>query len=455
MSKYPSDTFCIYPWVHLQIETTGDIQPCCNAISRADIDTNQVKTMNVNYDKIGDVWNSEFFKTLRKEMLTGIEPKICENCFHTEKLGNISIRTDALYNDKYFNNIFENISSQILKSKEADGYTELKPVSVDIRLGNLCNLKCRMCNSASSSQINDENKIVGEEVAGPHPRTKYWDSRFTVQDDALFEWPTKKTFWEDFNKNTPDLNKIYFVGGEPTLQEEHYKLLKYLIATDKAKNITLQYNINCTNVQDRFIKLISEFKEVTVSLSIDGIGKLNNYIRHPSNWDSIEANINRLIYETKPNVRLMITPTLQALNALNFIDIFEWFIEKQTVLEKNPSIISHLDGHESSKLLMFLNIAFVPDHASFYAIPVNVRAQYINNNKERIDQLLETSSHLAISKIDGTSSSFKTNVQKYINFMRDTHEAGTDKFIDYTKILDNHRNENLFDVLPEYKQYFL
>ena len=57
MSKYPSDTFCILPWVHLQIETTGDIQPCCNAISRADIDTNQVKTMNVNYDKIGDIWN--------------------------------------------------------------------------------------------------------------------------------------------------------------------------------------------------------------------------------------------------------------------------------------------------------------------------------------------------------------------------------------------------------------
>ena len=83
--------------MHLQIETTGDIQPCCNAISRADIDTNQVKTMNVNYDKIGDVWNSEFFKTIRKEMLTGIEPKICENCFRTEKLGNISMRTDELY----------------------------------------------------------------------------------------------------------------------------------------------------------------------------------------------------------------------------------------------------------------------------------------------------------------------------------------------------------------------
>ncbi len=64
----------------------------------------------------------------------------------------------------------------------------------------------------------------------------------------------KKTFWEDFNKNTPDLNKIYFVGGEPTLQEEHYKLLKYLIATDKAKNITLQYNINCTKCSRQIYK---------------------------------------------------------------------------------------------------------------------------------------------------------------------------------------------------------
>jgi MoaA/NifB/PqqE/SkfB family radical SAM enzyme len=437
--------------MHLQIETTGDIQPCCNTISRADINPKQTKTMNVNYDKIGDVWNSEFFKTLRKEMLSGVEPKICKNCFHTERLGNRSMRTDALFHDDYYNNVFKNISSQILKSKKTDGYTELKPTSIDIRLGNLCNLKCRMCNSASSSQLNDENKILSK---------THTDNRFVVHDDALFDWPTRKSFWKDFNKNTPDLNKIYFVGGEPTLQEEHYKLLERLILTNKAKNIILQYNINCTNVQNRFIKLVNEFKQVTISLSIDGIGKLNNYIRHPSKWNNIEANVDRLIYETKSNVRLLLTPTLQALNALNFIDIFEWFIEKQIALEKDPSIIFRRrpddtpGWYEEPKMDIFLNIAFVPEHASFYAIPISIRTQYINNNKERIAQLLETLSHLLISKMDSNNVRLKMGIQKYISFMLEKHEASTTEFINYTKILDKHRNESLFDVLPEYKQHF-
>ena len=46
----------------------------------------------------------------------------------------------------------------------------------------------------------------------------------------------------------PDLEEVYFAGGEPFIQEGHYKMLTLLIESGYAKNIHISYNTNLSYI---------------------------------------------------------------------------------------------------------------------------------------------------------------------------------------------------------------
>ena len=77
----------------------------------------------------------------------------------------------------------------------------------------------------------------------------------------------------------------------------HYKLLDAMIEIGEAKNIKIIYISNMTKLQWQGCKVIDyvkQFKAVEVSWSVEGYGKWNDYMRHPSDWNEIVANIAEL-----------------------------------------------------------------------------------------------------------------------------------------------------------------
>ena len=135
-----SDSFCILPWMHIATNSSGNYRYCCNSTPGKNfIHDENGKEYKIHRTKPEVVWNSPDYKKIRRQMLNGEKPKVCVRCWREEAIGVKSARMS--YNDQYRAHIQEAISST-----SEDGEAPLKGVYVDLRLGNLCNLKCRMCN---------------------------------------------------------------------------------------------------------------------------------------------------------------------------------------------------------------------------------------------------------------------------------------------------------------------
>jgi sulfatase maturation enzyme AslB (radical SAM superfamily) len=195
---------------------------------------------------------------------------------------------------------------------------------LDLRLGNLCNLKCRMCSPWNSSQIAKEHldlqnrdkeyKLVWDKSFGRFNK-EFLDVQQLFEEDIL---------WDQIIDLIPKLHKVYMTGGEPTLIENNFKFMQECINQGR-KDIVLFFNTNCTNVNKKFTSLIEQFNTVYINASIDGIGGMNDYIRAPSKWSQVSANIEKLAQ--MPNVQLGITPTVQVYNAFDLVNILDWVDE--------------------------------------------------------------------------------------------------------------------------------
>ena len=250
MSK--SNTFCINQFYQFMVKTNGTSGVCCNLTSK-----NEEILGNVNDTSIKDIWNSEFYKTLRLQLLNGEKPDVCTKCWKEEDEGLDSVRITS-------NREFELVDADIDLDKcvEDGGQLEINPGFLDLRLGNLCNLKCRSCSSDQSSQIQKENLKLEKKYANLPVMHMFG----TNKNDTMFDWINDDNFWEELQDILPSVNLIYFVGGEPTLHERHYEILQKIIDDCRANEVKLQYNTNLTNIQDRFITLTNQFREEKIAV---------------------------------------------------------------------------------------------------------------------------------------------------------------------------------------------
>ena len=260
---------------------------------------------------------------------------------------------------------------------------------VDIRNTNHCNLKCRYC--------------------GPH-FSNSWAKE-------LGELTTRYQSIEQY-KNiliTDDLQWMYFTGGEPLINPEHWDLLKELIDSNLASNISLQYTTNLTTIKYKDINVINlwnQFKSVEVQCSIDAIGVPLEYIRSGCEWGKIENNLQALInsaHKSKINITLM--PVLNILNIWFIAELFDY--AAQNHIRINPIILTGPD---------YLALDVIPDQLKELAL-----AQL-----ELIKPYIQSEMFAHLSKM----------IQNNINNCLFIHTIG------HILLLDNNRNEKLFDLLP-------
>lgn len=224
--------------------------------------------------------------------------KTCKSCIDAEKLGITSTRLQLL-------------SRQDLTTN--DGIKIL-----DYRPDNLCNLKCRMCDSKSSSLISKENLIKINEY--------YTDDIYDI----------------DFS----NVEEIKLVGGEPSISKKIHKLLDWLITKNYNRNISVTVTTNATNANKAWIFLLSQFKKCNVIISVDGTEEVYNYIRTNAKWKHIVKNLE--IYESCDfDISYQVTGSMYNIPVVD--KWIQWFDNKK-------SYIYPVEGKK------FLELSSLPDH---------------------------------------------------------------------------------------------
>jgi len=242
--------FCIVPFMNLNIDADGRTMQCCVQ------DPFQIETQNYkDHHNLHSLFNNDEFTKIRQEFLDNRQPVACNQCFKLEKNGVTSERLSR--NQRY-------LEDTAIQVKE---HLKHLPNSLDLRLSNRCNLKCRMCGPKASSSIAKERFIPNH----------------------ILSLPSKKII--DSLDNIVD---IKLLGGEPTMMPEVMEILQALIEKRKNNTVRLHITTNGTTNNKEWYQLIGQFNEVVFQFSIDSIEKTNNYIRSSSNYNSIIENIKYL-----------------------------------------------------------------------------------------------------------------------------------------------------------------
>lgn len=279
-----SKTFCVLPWKHLATHPHGGVTLCCisdhtNGMNRArNVDKDGNETMlDLNTSSIDKVMNSDYFQTVRMQMLSGIFPPACRRCYVEEENG---IKSKRQHENEQFG--FTEEDARAITS--VIGHIPVDFKFIELRLGNLCNVKCRTCNPASSTQWTTEYQKLQQTLTFVTHYDKTMDTN----------WTESELFWDDLLLHSNDVELIYINGGEPTLVEKHWGYLQRLIDAGLNDQVTLWYNINMTQVPDKLLELWKQFKKVKISCSIDDLGERNSYIRSGTKWSDVIASLDKL-----------------------------------------------------------------------------------------------------------------------------------------------------------------
>ena len=395
-----SDTFCMYPWIHLHAYPTGEVHPCCHA------EWKNPPVGNARTHTLKEIWNSPAQRKLRTDMLTNQPNPACDRCYEQEQSGFFSGRKSA---NKHFGHQVHKIHATT-----PDGTVDQFEMTYwDIRFSNLCNLRCRTCGPTFSSQwYQDQTQLAGPE----------WARQNRVLNIAGRD---KNDMWEQLIPHLDHVEKIYFAGGEPLLMEEHYNILDELERRGRF-DVKLIYNTNFTEVKlkDRLVfDYWKKFASVAVGASLDAMGPRGEYIRKGTDWDQIERNREKML-EICPDVDFYISPTLSIMNALHLPDFHRAWVDRGFIRAQDLNVNILQDG-------VHYRIDIAP-------------AAYKEILKEKYLAHLEWLRPL--DRLNRATVGFESAIK----FMMATdNTALLPKFWKNMQDLDRIRNENILDVIPE------
>ena len=426
MSK-KSNTFCVYPWMHQMASPTGKVNFCC--ISHTTYITNDDnKPFDLSKDSFQSAWNSGYMKNIRQKMLTGEKVIGCDTCYNQEAIGKKSYRQQ--YNEEWTKKLGPSLEERISFSIKNGFAVNAPPVYLDLRLGNLCNLKCRMCNPHNSVMIEKEWNDLDTRSQGMY--SSFW-KKYGEHNGHILPWYESNNFWTSVETSIPHLQKVYLTGGEPTLIQGNYRFLRSCIDKGYANNIELFFNINFTNLSDEFLNLIKEFKWVSINASVDGYNEVNEYIRGNSRWNITDKNINKFLSAKLRNCSLGFSPVIQIYNILNITDLFN-YIEQLVETYGLYTLVDLLFCYHP----LFLSHSILPQ-------PIKNRAVDTIEAWSQKSKLMQSSHNNSFFIKNGVASLL--NSLKSSDFTEDNSKLND--FIYYTRTLDRQRQQSFEVVLPE------
>ena len=344
----PHNKFCVLPWVSLEASPIGTVRPCCLADDEiVDNDGNKFELLSADFS---DIQNSNHMIKLRQQFLDGKQPQTCRKCWNEERAGRTSKRMHTLDRMKHMN-----ISSEWT--------ADAKPLMfLDLKLGNICNLKCRICGSWSSSQFATEeiNQLPREEQKKSHAYTMLRAGAWPRENDS---------FWQQIDSVLNDIRYIEFTGGEPFMIEQHFDMLQGIVDRGIAHQVEIHYNTNGTHYPEQAIEIWRHFKTVEIAFSIDDLGARFEYQRTNAVFAEVEQNLARfkLLREQYSNIRLQCCSTVNVFNVRYIDQLANWiavqgfdFVYWNMMHDAWYFSIATLPESAKSEIILHLESANVP-----------------------------------------------------------------------------------------------
>jgi MoaA/NifB/PqqE/SkfB family radical SAM enzyme len=370
---------CILPFINLEARTDGTMAVCCIMQESAKKEDGTEFNLS-NGDTLSDVKNSKWLKELQQKFLNNEKLDACRNCWHEEQAG---IQSKRLRENFYWGEEF------IPNTK-----------ALDLKLGNICNSKCRICSSFASSQWAAEELKINPQNENA--------KKFNKQG----MWPkSNENFWRDIDSHLKDIEKLEFFGGEPLMIERHYEILERCVELGIANNISLSYNTNGSIFPEDKISLWEQFKKVEIFVSIDDVSKRFEYIRFPGNFTEVIANLGHFSKLNPDIFSIGIFQTISIFNIMHMTELTEFI----------KSHFNNIDIH--------YNMVFTPDHISPKVLPKRIKEKitlrYQNSKLDHVNNTLKFMNGEQYSK------------DEYINFLIQT------------KQIDKFRKEQFDKVFPD------
>ena len=329
-------------WCHTYLSPQTERRMCCASREPAQnfaqyIDT---KSGTGKYIPITleEHWNGDHMRSVRKRMITGETLPECEVC--NDKLLNTSVYRS------YFNQLFESKYVDVIPSTDVDGFTTMKPVSWDYRFSNLCNFKCRMCGDMLSSAWESEQR-QHDMIDWSNPKNNWMIPEVKEQIQNFQDTQVEQEFAQAVNEHR--VEEVYWVGGEPLMYEQHWKYMKQIIDLGDGLRVYARYNTNLSRIDYKGINLysdiLSKLRDWQICASLDGTGKIGEYIRTGLNYNQWIDNFSKgiAIQTNARQMRIDFTLTLPGMfevkNIQELAENFKVGILAKVVFSFSPDII--------------------------------------------------------------------------------------------------------------------
>jgi MoaA/NifB/PqqE/SkfB family radical SAM enzyme len=374
-----SKSLCMIPWLHRFTNEQGRHQLCCSGTGPAnDIHDSRGNLLHVSQGLTdAEVLNSPDLKAIRLAMLRGEWSAACERCRRSDEAGAVSVR-------QHVNSRFEYFIEDALRQTGEDGTLDRPQVRyADIRLGNVCNLTCRMCGPQSSRPWADHYNEV-------QPRG-YLMPASQLANLRDSNWVKSQPVARLMEQCLPSLEKLHFAGGEPLLIPEMLESLDLCVRSGRADRIDLSYNTNITVLPEQVARFWPHFRSVSLLCSVDGFGPLNDYIRRPSKWQDIDRNLHLLDrhFDEWRIRKFMLSATVQLYNILQLGEIFDYVAAEFQHVTPVPQLVP----------------LYYPSYLSIQNLPARVKdsvRERLLAARARVEARLDKKWHYILDSIDVT-----------------------------------------------------
>lgn len=349
MKPEDNNTFCYFPFSQLALKTwengkgATSAAPCCNAI-RPDNDDPLNLNNKVVTEKMmpQEIFYSAEMDQLRQDMLNGKRNSACKTCWQTEDTGAKSYR---------------HWSSPPLHDYESFDPNSPKLQTLDLGLGENCNLRCRMCMPELSNKLRHDYKFFADNNIDTSDLFGWdWEGTKKCEPEKFNNWMQSNSHneveafdmneqWDNILENIHDLKTIKATGGETTLTSGFKEFIDHAIEVGASKNLELQFHTNATKFTDTLIEKMLQFKSINLSLSIDSVDVNYEYIRYPMKFSVLDKSVNNLVDKfaavNKP-ITLDLTCVFSAYNAHYLEELLNWW-EKTLLLQEHVNTSFYVD----------------------------------------------------------------------------------------------------------------
>lgn len=315
--QFDPTTFCAAPWFQIRNDNDGSYRVCCN-IDHSKSSYTDNKHFAWPEQQFGEFFNSGYVHYLRQHLTNGVRLPECGTCWKAESLGQTSLRQTVN------NSCTRNHGHELTKTwigpfmKHHKDFNNDLVVSADIKLTNMCNFSCVMCNSNSSSQIYAQWKRDANHEAVRLRLGKDAKSRLDKTKNIFIQKSNYELLTELLTLQPKNLK---ILGGEPLLDEQCLDILSAVPASQQ-QDTALCFTTNGSQDLGKTYRRLSGYLSVDFVVSLDGIGPVQDYIRKGSDWEQIEKNIDQFLADYPGH--LSVHHTSQALNVHVLPDLMRW-----------------------------------------------------------------------------------------------------------------------------------